>query len=220
MSEELKKRIITSIFLISLLFFMYRYSYVLIISLIIIAMIAWVEFYALISKIFTKDSLGQKLLRFIFKALSLLYLSSLVYLILFIEADNIDLKVYLFYSILIGISSDLGGMIIGKTIKGRKLISISPNKTISGSIGSFVFSLLWVPFFIKYLHLYELPSLIIITILISLTSQAGDLFISLLKRIAKVKNTSDILPGHGGVLDRIDGIIFAIPVGLLLFYLF
>ena len=116
MSEELKKRIITSIFLISLLFFMYRYSYVLIISLIIIAMIAWVEFYALISKIFTKDSLGQKLLRFIFKALSLLYLSSLVYLILFIEADNIDLKVYLFYSILIGISSDLGGMIIGKTI--------------------------------------------------------------------------------------------------------
>ena len=113
--------------------------------------------------------------------------------------------------------SDIGGLAFGKIFKGKKLSKISPNKTISGSIGSFLLSLFVIPFFYEELAKYNYLTLILITILISLTTQLGDLFISYLKRKAKVKNTSDILPGHGGFLDRIDGIIFAIPAGILLF---
>ena len=123
------------------------------------------------------------------------------------------------YSVLVAIVSDIGGLVFGKIFKGKKLTKISPNKTISGSIGSFVFSLLLIPFFYQELINYNILSLVLITIIISLTSQLGDLFISYLKRKAKIKNTSDILPGHGGFLDRIDGIIFAIPIGIVLFNL-
>ena len=112
--------------------------------------------------------------------------------------------------------SDIGGLVVGKTFKGKKLTKISPNKTVSGSIGSFIFSLFLIPIFFEYLTNYDLLTLSIITLMISLTSQMGDLLISFLKRKAKVKNTSDLLPGHGGILDRIDGIIFSIPVGFLL----
>ena len=220
MKLELKKRIITSVFLIFLLTAMYFYSFILIISLIVIAMITWIEFYALISKILIKKSIKDKFFRFLYKSISLIYLSLLVYLIFYIESSYYDWKEYLAYSVLVAILSDIGGLIIGKVFKGRKLTKISPKKTISGSIGSFVFALFLIPMFYSKLSEHNLLILIIITILISLTSQLGDLFISYLKRMAKVKNTSDILPGHGGFLDRVDGIIFAIPVGILLFNLF
>tara|TARA_B110000881_G_C18318990_1_gene385787 strand:- start:223 stop:573 length:351 start_codon:yes stop_codon:yes gene_type:complete len=113
--------------------------------------------------------------------------------------------------------SDIGGLVIGKIFKGKKLSKISPNKTISGSFGSFIFSLFLIPFFLEPFSTYNISIVILFTLIISLASQLGDLLISLLKRKAKVKDTSDLLPGHGGVLDRIDGIIFAIPVGLLIF---
>ena len=217
MSLNLKKRIVTSILLISLLILMFLYTYVMIVFLIIIAIISWIEFYALISKIIKKNHLKDKFLRFFYKTLSLFYLSGLVYLIFAIEASNSNLKIYLLYSVLVAIMSDLGGLIFGKIFKGKKLTKISPNKTISGSIGSFIFSTLLIPFFYKIQIDQTLLSIIVITIIISTTSQLGDLFISLLKRKAKVKDTSDLLPGHGGVLDRIDGIIFAIPLGVYLF---
>ena len=217
MSLSLKKRIVTSIFLISLLIGMFFYSYIMIISLIIIALVSWIEFYALISKIIKKNLLKDKFFRFFYKALSLLYLSGLVYLILAIESEYYNLKIFLLYSLLVAVMSDIGGLIFGKMIKGKKLTKISPNKTISGSIGSFIFSILLIPFFYKNQIDHTLLSLLLITIVISLTSQLGDLLISLLKRKAKVKDTSDLLPGHGGVLDRIDGIIFAIPLGIYLF---
>ena len=217
MSSELKKRILTSIFLISLLIAMYIYSFIMIISLIIIAMITWVEFYGLISKILQKKSNKEKFFRFLYKAISLLYLSFLVYFIISIESYYVNLKVYLSYSVLVAILSDIGGLVFGRFFKGKKLTKISPKKTISGSIGSFIFSLLLIPFFYDELIKYNFLILILITIFISLTSQLGDLFISYLKRKAKVKDTSNILPGHGGFLDRIDGIIFAIPIGVLLF---
>jgi len=217
MNSNLKKRIFTSIFLISILAAMFFYSYIMIVSLIIIAMISWIEFYALISKIIKKRFIKDKILRFLYKALSLFYLSGLVYLILVIDTYYSDLRIYLFYSILVSIMSDIGGLIVGKKLKGRKLSKISPNKTISGSIGSFIFSILLIPFFYKILGEDNIFLIIFITIVISLISQLGDLFISLLKRKAKVKDTSNLLPGHGGVLDRIDGIIFAIPFGIYLF---
>ena len=217
MNSNIKKRILTSILLIALLIGMFFYSYIMIISLIIIAIISWIEFYALISKIFKKNILKDKFFRFSYKALSLIYLSGLVYLIFTIESENSNLKIYLLYSVLVAILSDIGGLVCGKIFKGKKLTKISPNKTISGSIGSFIFSTLLIPFFYKGQIDQTLVNLFLITIIISLISQLGDLFISLLKRKAKVKDTSDLLPGHGGVLDRIDGIIFAIPFGIFLF---
>ena len=213
MSLELKKRIITSFLLLFLLYLMINYSYILIISLIIISIITWLEFNSLIYKIVKK----KIILRFFFKILSLIYLSLLVFLILNIEIQNTYLKICLIYSILVSILTDVGGLFIGRIIKGKRLTKISPKKTISGSIGSFLFSLILVPFFYNEHFEYSLLYLIIITLLISLTSQIGDIFISYLKRKAKVKDTSDILPGHGGFLDRIDGILFALPIGILLF---
>ena len=217
MSINLKKRVITSILLIFLLIGMFFYSYIMIVSLIIIAIISWIEFYALISKIIKKNFLKDKFLRFFYKTLSLFYLSSLVYLIFAIESGYPNLKIYLLYSVLVAIMSDIGGLIFGKIFKGKKLTKISPSKTISGSIGSFIFSILLIPFFYQNQIDQNLLSILLITIIISLTSQLGDLFISLLKRKAKVKDTGDLLPGHGGFLDRIDGIIFAIPLGIYLF---
>ena len=217
MSIELKKRFFTTIFLIVLLVAMYIYPFVMIISLIIIGIITWVEFYALISKIIISNTLKSKFLRFLFKASSLLYLSLLIFFIIAIESYYINLKLYFVYTLLVAIFSDIGGLVFGKFFKGKKLTKISPNKTISGSIGSFVLPFLLIPFFHSELIKYDSLTLIMITIFISLTTQLGDLFISYLKRKAKVKHTSNILPGHGGFLDRIDGIIFAIPAGILLF---
>lgn len=220
MKNQLTKRIFTSLFLLLLLLSMYKYPFIMIGSLIIIAMIVWIEFYALISKIISKNRFKDKFIRFSLKSLSLLYLSLLVFLILAIESHYSDLKIYLMYSVVAAVLSDIGGLVFGKTFKGKKLTKISPNKTISGSVGSFLFSLIVIIFFYKHLNGHNLLILILITIVISLSTQLGDLFISYLKRKAKVKNTSNILPGHGGFLDRVDGIIFAIPVGILLFNLF
>ena len=220
MNSELKKRTFTSIILIFLLTLMYLYSFIMITALIVIATIIWIEFYALISKIIKKNKLKDKFLRFFYKAISLLYLSLIVYFIFVIESFYPNQKIYLLYAILVAILSDIGGLIIGKTFKGKKLTKISPNKTISGSVGSFVFSIILIPFFYKDLIEFKFLIIIIITLIISFISQTGDLFISYMKRKAKVKNTSDMLPGHGGFLDRVDGIIFAIPIGLILFNLF
>ena len=220
MNIELKKRIFTSIILMSLLTAMYFFSFIMIISLLIITVIVWIEFYALISKILPNDKFKDKFFRFFYKTIALFYLSLLIYIIFIIESYYPNLKLYLLYSILVAILSDIGGLVFGKTFKGKKLTKISPNKTISGSIGSFIFSLLLVPFFHGEMINNSFFKLALMTILISIISQLGDLFVSYLKRKAKVKDTSDILPGHGGFLDRVDGIIFAIPAGILLFSFF
>tara|TARA_B100000795_G_scaffold104740_1_gene77280 strand:+ start:815 stop:1495 length:681 start_codon:yes stop_codon:yes gene_type:complete len=219
MSKEITKRIVTSFFLIFLLILMHFYAFILIISLIIIAIIAWIEFYAIISKIIKQKNKKDIILRFFYKAISLLYLFGLIYFIIIAKLSNPELELIIIYIILISILSDIGGLIVGRKLKGKKLTKISPKKTISGSMGSFIFALFLVPFFVKYFSTYEYFVLILITLFVSFVSQGGDLFISFLKRKAKIKDTSDLLPGHGGVLDRIDGIIFAIPAGLLLFTL-
>ena len=130
------------------------------------------------------------------------------------------------YELLLGItivcvSTDIGGYIFGKIFKGPKLIRISPKKTYSGMIGGYFLSIISINFFLgsflNNLSLKLTTDVFIFVLIISTFSQIGDILISYLKRRAKVKDTSDILPGHGGFLDRIDGIIFALPIGILLF---
>jgi phosphatidate cytidylyltransferase len=122
-------------------------------------------------------------------------------------------SVFIIFILLICIFSDIGGYVIGKTIGGKKLTKVSPNKTISGSIGSFCFSIIpFLLFFNFNQSEYPYPFInFLLCLEISLVCQLGDLFISHIKRKAKVKNTGNLLPGHGGLLDRIDGIIFVIP---------
>ncbi len=210
-SKELTKRIITSIPLILLLGFSFYYSYVLIITLIIVSFVSWFEFKVLINKIFKKKSFIL-LINF----LILIYIamfSSIVYFGILQE----NFKINILYLFLVCIFSDIGGLLFGKTFKGKKLTKISPNKTISGSIGSFMMSMSLVPLFYFYFNnkFSNLLDLILISILVSFFCQIGDLFVSFLKRKAKVKDTSNILPGHGGLLDRIDGILIAIPLGIM-----
>jgi phosphatidate cytidylyltransferase len=218
MTMELKKRIFTSLLLLIGLSLMYFYVFILIGALILIGIICWIEFYSMISKIFYNDTLKNKVLRFFFKALSLVYLSCTIFFILYIKSIKPEFQMFIIYSLLVSITSDIGGFTFGKFFKGMKLTKISPNKTVAGALGSFFFSIMLIPFFISLNNEYSFPYMIVITLLISIISQLGDLFISFLKRKAKVKDTSDLLPGHGGVLDRMDGIIFAIPLGFLLFY--
>ena len=214
--SEFKKRIITSIFLFILLIFMYLYNFILIIFLIIISLIVWIEFLGLISKIFNKNNFKSKIFRLTFKSLSLIYLSLLTFVILIIFATDNDHEFFVIFSLFISIASDIGGIVFGKFFKGRKLTKISPKKTISGSVGAFLFSISLIFFYDQNFEEYSYITLLLIIISISLISQIGDLFISYLKRKAKVKNTSNILPGHGGLLDRVDGIIFAVPFGIFL----
>jgi len=150
------------------------------------------------------------------------FLLGLVFLILsFLSAfllRNIFLKDFILV-ILICISTDIGGFVFGKIFKGSKLTKISPNKTYSGMIGSFFLSIIFALFYTNYYGLiYWTDNLLLITvILISSVSQIGDLTVSYFKRISKIKNTGKIIPGHGGLLDRIDGMIFAIPFAFIFF---
>ena len=130
-----------------------------------------------------------------------------------------SLPIFLFI-IIICISTDIGGYIFGKIFKGPKLIKISPNKTYSGMIGGLFLSIVSINIFYYY-SFFENFSIItfknlIIVLLISTISQIGDLIISLFKRLSKVKNTGKVIPGHGGLLDRIDGMIFAFPFSYLI----
>ena len=122
----------------------------------------------------------------------------------------------LIYIISICILSDIGGYLFGKFFKGKKLTKISPNKTYSGMIGSFILSIIFCIIYSYSISFEDFKTIFIITLLISFICQMGDLFISFLKRKAKIKDTGNILPGHGGVLDRIDGILFALPSGIIL----
>ena len=126
--------------------------------------------------------------------------------------------VFFLYLLSICFFTDIGGYVCGKIIGGKKLSKISPNKTISGTIGSFLFSLIPLILFLNfnYLDLKLNLNNIVFSLMVSLISQLGDLFVSYLKRKTKIKDTGKLLPGHGGVLDRVDGIIFAIPFSYFL----
>jgi len=224
MSENLIRRIFTSLLLLSILFisvFINHYSWLLLI--ILGSTICFFEFSNLSKKIWKKK------ISYIYfvNLMSFFYLIIFVYSAYYIYLSGL---VVIIFIILTCVFSDIGGYTIGKTIGGKKLTKISPNKTISGSIGSFVFSLIPILFiFLMYdttkntdlkIYLIDYPNIFTISLLISLFCQIGDLFISYFKRKAKVKDTGSILPGHGGILDRVDGVIFAIPSIFLINKLF
>ena len=206
MTKELKKRIITSAILAAIVLnclFINNFSWLLLLS--IVSFICWFEFINLIKRIWKKKPIiiFPIILSFLF-----LYLFILTAYKIRIEEG----AVAILFVLGICIFSDIGGYIIGKSIGGKKLTKISPNKTVSGSFGSFLFSLFPLGV-LMILGLEENFSekMILYCLLLSLACQLGDLIISYFKRLAKVKDTGSILPGHGGMLDRIDGIIFAIP---------
>ena len=122
------------------------------------------------------------------------------------------------------IFTDIGGYVFGKIFKGPKLTRVSPKKTYSGVFGSFLLSLIAGLIFNNYFFIdqkifNEDLLLIIIILFISMISQVGDLIISYFKRKAKLKDTGKIIPGHGGLLDRIDGMIFVFPICYLILVL-
>ena len=143
----------------------------------------------------------HKILGFIF-----LFFSFYTFYILSIELY------FLIFVILISVSTDIGGYVFGKIFKGPKLTKISPNKTYSGMIGGYFLSLIFLSIVINFIDYPKTHiQLVIIVLLISTISQIGDIVISYFKRLKKIKNTGNLIPGHGGLLDRIDGMIFAVP---------
>ena len=218
MKSELLKRSISSLFLMSLIFLSALINdYIFLSILFIVVILSWIEWIKIIEKIRFK-----KIYRIIHIILFLIYL-----LMAFIICFNVFvIDKYFFLTILmICVFSDVGGYVFGKTFGGKKLTKISPNKTISGSIGSFILS--YIGFFVIYLYFSDLlfvrlqiEALVFIPFFISLICQLGDLFISYYKRRAKIKNTGNLIPGHGGLLDRIDGSIFALPIGFIIISLF
>ena len=205
-NKELKKRILSSTILIPVsFFFIFEGSITFIFFLSIIFLTMGFEWFKLTKKKELIRILGLFFLFFSFY--------SAVYL-----RQYIGLNFFLFL-IIVCIFTDIGGYLFGKILKGPKLTKISPNKTYSGVVGSFFISLITGFIYIKYLGqknkilLNNDPEFVALLILfISLISQIGDLIISYFKRQAKLKDTGKILPGHGGFLDRLDGIIFVIPV--------
>ena len=207
MKSELLKRILSSIILLpTAIFFISKGSVVFAFFLSIFFLASSYEWI----KLNKKD---------ILKVIGIFYLfftSVLAYLL----REQFSLGIFILI-LIICVFTDLGGYIFGKIFKGPKLIKISPKKTYTGAIGGFILSLIVSIIYTKYTTIgtiFNLSNTFFLFILfISLISQIGDLIISYFKRLAKVKDTGNLIPGHGGLLDRVDGIIFAIPVSYLLF---
>ena len=225
MSQNLIKRLITSVFLLFILFFInFSHQYIFILAILILGMIICFETNNIFSKVFLNKSFKKnstkKKINFNFLILNLLTFCYVFFIFcnLSYEIHKLEGPYFFLYLICICFFTDIGGYTFGKIIGGKKLSKISPNKTISGTFGSFIFSIIPLIIFINFdnLNLQFNIKYILFTLSISLISQLGDLFISFFKRKAKIKDTGKILPGHGGILDRVDGIIFAIPFANLL----
>ncbi len=221
MINNFSKRILTSsilLMLLSISLFIDRYLWFILI--LVVSIISFHEFNNLINKTYKK----RRNLIYTINIITFFYFIFFIYTT-YLWYDNFDKLIFI---LLVCILSDTGGYIVGKVIGGKKLTKISPNKTIAGSIGSFVFSLFPIFFFLiiyqptinSYYYDSDMFILIYESLFLSFVCQIGDLFISYFKRKAKVKDTGSILPGHGGILDRIDGAIFVIPVAFIISELF
>lgn len=233
MYSELTKRIFTSIILLVVIFSFLIYTNLdfflyFIIFVGIFCFGEWIVTNSLLLKKFNKGFEPYVSEMFknknFYKSCSL-YLFSFIYFLLIVPLSAFYLRVevslnFFLLILIICIFSDIGGYVFGKTIGGKKLTKISPNKTIAGSIGSFVFSILPIIF----INLSDLEAFylelnlvnILFSLFVSLVCQLGDLFFSYFKRLNKKKNYSNLFPGHGGLLDRIDGLVIVIPVVFLI----
>ena len=209
MSNELIKRIISSIILIpTTIFFILKGSIFFNFFLLVCFLITFFEWHK-ISKKTPYSLFGSIFLTFSF------------YSIYSLRNDFGDDYLVLLFVITICVSTDIGGYIFGKLFKGPKLIKISPKKTYAGTIGGFFLSIISINFFLNNNLLNTsvefTKEIFIFVILISFVSQFGDILISYFKRKSNIKDTGKIIPGHGGILDRIDGMIFALPFSYILF---
>ena len=207
--NNLKKRSFTSVILIFFIFLIFNSIYLMISSLLILGILSILEFFNLSKKIFDK-----KIYSFLSNLFFIICVS--IFSFFFFLLYNFQQSKFILVVLLIGcVASDIGGYILGKILKGPKLTKISPNKTYSGAIGSFIFSCTLFSSLIYYETKVFNFKIVIIGLMISLFCQIGDLFFSYLKRKADIKDTGNLLPGHGGLLDRLDGIFFGIPLGFV-----
>jgi len=211
---NLQKRILTSIIILPFsFFFILKGGYYLLIYLLTIFFIANYEIFS----VFKKNS-------------NILFLDLILILALYSIYYLAENSFYLLlWVIILVICSDVGGYVFGKTFKWKKLTKISPNKTVSGVFGSFIFSLLsvfiihiitdnsYVPYLIR--DSFLISEYFSLAIVFSLVAQLGDITISYFKRLEKIKDTGKILPGHGGIFDRIDGLMFVVIVTFVFYKL-
>ena len=207
--KNLKERIFTSIALLLLTLLFFISKFVLIYTLIVLGVLSIMEFTNLINRIYKKP-------KFIFFSNMVFIIYIFLFSFFFFYFSNIfQLKILLFLILAACIASDIGGFIVGRTLKGPKLSKISPKKTISGSFGSLLFASLFFSIGFFYLNNTTDIKIFLVGLLTSVFCQLGDLFFSFLKRKGNVKDTGNFFPGHGGVLDRLDGIFFGIPFGFI-----
>ena len=206
MKNELIKRIVSSIVLLPIvLFLIIKGSYFFLILLMISFIIAIYEWH-----IMSKNK-SYNILGFVFIICSF----SSIYKIRMSDENSL---VIFFIILLICILTDIGGYVFGKSFKGPKLISYSPNKTYAGLIGAYLLSFILIPVLIYYdfISIDEALYMFIFIFIISSVSQVGDIIVSFFKRKSNIKDTGKLIPGHGGILDRIDGILFAFPFAYII----
>ena len=200
MSVEFIKRIVSSIILLPLtIYFIIQGSFLLIFFTVICLTVACLEWHMMSKK------KSYYIYGFIFLIFSF-------YTFYELSIELIDV----FYVIITCSSTDIGGYVFGKLFKGPKLTKISPKKTYAGMFGGYFLSLISLSVIISFLDYDTTVVLFLLTILISTVSQLGDIIVSYFKRLSKIKNTGKLIPGHGGLLDRIDGMVFAFPIYYLL----
>ena len=214
MTKELQQRILSSIILIPLsFFFIFKGSFLFNFFLLICFLVTSYEWYMMTKK------KNYQLIGFVFLIFSFFSTYTLRN-----NFNDESLSFFLFILITC-ISTDIGGYIFGNIFKGPKLTKISPKKTYSGVIGGYFLSIININIFFYYPSLFDgsfskfTIKTFLIILLISTISQIGDVVISYFKRLSKVKDTGKLIPGHGGLLDRIDGMIFAFPFSYIIVYL-
>ena len=208
-ASDLKKRIFTSLILLLLLLLIFNYNIILVYVLIILGVLSIIEFSHLTNVIFKK-----KIFFVLLNLFFIFYIFTFCYGFLFFSGF-IGLKILLYIFLIGCIASDIGGFVFGKIFKGPKLTKISPKKTYAGAAGSVVLTLIVVSLLFDYYLQSFNYKIIIIGLMTTIFCQLGDLSFSFIKRKAKVKNSGNFLPGHGGVLDRLDGIFLGIPMSFI-----